>query len=108
MGIETTAELLAVCAEPSDRAHTAKQTGVEPSVLDEWASYAGMMQVRGVGERETRLLRATGVEDVHQLSASEPRQLYRALREQARKTKWRGKRLSEKKVARWIELAGEF
>lgn len=65
--IETTDDLLKLCADPRGRKSVSEKTGVSEKHLLEWSNMADMMRIKGVGPQFAELLEASGVDTVKEL-----------------------------------------
>ena len=65
--IQTTDDLLKLCADKKGRASTAESTGCSEKQLLKWANMADLMRVSGVGEEYSELLEAAGVDTIKEL-----------------------------------------
>ena len=76
VGIRTTDVLLDRCKTPADRASLAKNTGISPKLILEFANLADIMRLSGVGEEWADLLEEAGVDTVKELKNRNAEALY--------------------------------
>jgi len=105
VGISTTDILLDRCRTPQDRATLAKESGVSPNLILEFANLADLMRLSGVGEEWADMLEEAGVDTVKELKTRNPQALYEKMIEvnKAKKLVRRTPPLSY--VERWVKEA---
>lgn len=75
-GIRTTDILLDRCRTPKDRASVAKESGLSPKLVMEFANLADLMRLSGVGEEWADLLEEAGVDTIKELKNRNAQSLY--------------------------------
>jgi predicted flap endonuclease-1-like 5' DNA nuclease len=75
-GIRTTDILLDRCRTPQDRASVAKESGLSPKLVMEFANLADLMRLSGVGEEWADLLEEAGVDTIKELKTRNAQSLY--------------------------------
>ncbi len=66
-GIETTDDLLELCATPQGRKAIAEKTGLSEKHILGWTNMADLMRVSGIGRQYAELLEAAGVDTIKEL-----------------------------------------
>lgn len=66
-GINTTDDMLNMCATPKGREEVAKKTGISAKLILKWTNHADLFRVKGVAGQFAELLEAAGVDTVKEL-----------------------------------------
>ena len=66
-GVLTTEILLKRCQNPEGRERLAEEIGVSAERIEDWASMADLMRIKGIGGEYAELLKAAGVPTVKDL-----------------------------------------
>lgn len=104
-GITNTGHLLTRCCTGAGRVDVAAKTGLDISLLLEWANMADMMRIKGIGGQYAELLAIAGVDTLRALAARHADELTRALAEANAARKLVRQIPTEPQVARWIAHA---
>lgn len=107
-GVKDTAELLAKCAGPKDRATLAAAAGIPEALVLKFANRADLMRVKGIGEEYADLLEAAGVDTVPELAQRKAENLHAALETTNAAKKLVRQGPSLKAVEGWIAAAKEL
>src|SRR5215831_18868175 len=75
VGIRTTARLIERAKCPKDRQALANKIDIDPKIVLQIANLADRMRIKGVGQEYAELLRAAGVDTVHELRYRNPANL---------------------------------
>lgn len=107
-GISSVEGLLAACALKKDRVALAKQTGIEESLLLDWANRADLARIEGIAGKFAELLEDSGVDTVPALAMRNPENLLLKLKEvnDAKKIVKQLPGLSQ--IQEWIKQAGKL
>jgi predicted RecB family nuclease len=81
VGIRTTDAYLEAASTSKGRKALAATTGFSEQQLLEWANLADYMRIPGMGNGKTKLLRATGVTTVRELTHRNPARLAQAMKD---------------------------
>ena len=81
VGITTTEALLKACKTPKQRQELAAKMGISERHILEWANRADLFRIKGVGEEDSDLLEAAGVDTVVELAQRMAENLHVALKE---------------------------
>jgi len=104
-GIRTAEKLIEVASSVRGRKRLAKETQIPEPQLLEWVNIAHYLQIKGMGAAKAKLIRATGVNTVRDLSFRNPERLSQRMREVNDKLKLVGALPSEPSVRLLIERA---
>ena len=107
-GIETTDDLLNVCAHKKERDELAGKIGVNTDLLLKWTNTADLFRIRGIGKQYSEMLEATGIETIKELRTQEAIGLSRKLHEVNARRKYSKINPSPHIVQRWISQAKEL
>ncbi len=80
-GIRTVEALLKKGASEKGRKEIAASTGIDQTLILEWANRADLFRIKGVGEQYSDLLEKTGVDTVVELSKRVPANLHAKMAE---------------------------
>ena len=105
VSIQTTEDLLRLCADKKGRASTAEATGCSEKQLLKWANMADLMRISGVGEEYSELLEAAGVDTVKELRNRNAANLAAAMKETNEEKKLTRTVPGEATVEKWVEQA---
>jgi|SRR5579864_3677216 len=105
VGIRTTARLIEQAKCLKDRQALAMKIEIDPKIVLQIANLADRMRIKGVGEEYAELLRAAGVDTVHELRYRNPAKLAKRMAEVNAERKLVRVLPSEPMIARWIEQA---
>lgn len=81
VGIKTTDELLAKCANPKGRKELEEASGIAGALILKWANHADLMRINGVAGQFAELLEAAGVDTVKELKHRVPANLLAKMEE---------------------------
>ena len=81
VGIKTTDELLAKCANPKGRKELEEASGIAGAFILKWANHADLMRINGVAGQFAELLEAAGVDTVKELKHRVPANLLAKMEE---------------------------
>lgn len=104
-GIRTAEKLIEVASSVRSRKRLAKETGIAEAQLLEWVNIAHYLQIKGMGAAKAKLIRASGVNTVRDLSFRNPERLAQRMREINDKLGLVGALPSEPSVRLLIERA---
>ena len=104
-GIRTDEKLIEVASSVRSRKRLAKEIGIPEAQLLEWVNIAHYLQIKGMGAAKAKLIRATGVNTVRDLSFRNPERLAQRMREINDKLGLVGALPSEPSVRLLIERA---
>jgi hypothetical protein len=90
---------------PKGRKQLAEASGIQPDNILKWANMADLMRVPGVAADYAELLSAAGVDTVKELKRRNVANLVARMAAANEKKKMVELLPSEKRVARWVELA---
>jgi hypothetical protein len=105
VGIRSSRKLLERASTPKGRKQLAEASGIQPDNILKWANMADLMRVPGVAADYAELLSAAGVDTVKELKRRNVANLVARMAAANEKKKMVDLLPSEKRVARWIELA---
>ena len=103
--IDTTDDLLSLCASPDGRKSVANRTGINEGQLLKWANMADLMRISGVGRQFSELLEASGVDTVKELRNRRPDNLYQKILETNQAKRLVRRPPSLKQVTNWVDQA---
>ena len=106
--IQTTDDLLRLCADKKGRASTSKSTGCSEKQLLKWANMADLMRISGVGEEYSELLEAAGVDTVKELRNRNAENLAVAMKETNEEKNLTRTVPSATTVQKWVDQAKEL
>ena len=105
VGIRTTARLIERSKCPKDRQALANKIDIDPKIVLQIANLADRMRIKGVGQEYAELLRAAGVDTVHELRYRNPGKLAKRMAEVNAERRLVRVLPSEPMIQRWIEQA---
>jgi predicted RecB family nuclease len=105
VGIRTTERLIEKAKCVKDRQALAKKIEIDPKIVLQIANLADRMRIKGVGPEYAELLRAAGVDTVHELRYRNPGRLARKMAEINAERKLVRVLPTEPTIQRWIEHA---
>ena len=105
VGIRSSRKLLERASTPKGRKQLAEASGIQPDNILKWANMADLMRVPGVAADYAELLSAAGVDTVKELKRRNVANLVARMAAANEKKKMVELLPSEKRVARWVELA---
>ena len=105
VGIRTTARLIERSKCPKDRQALANKIDIDPKIVLQIANLADRMRIKGVGQEYAELLRAAGVDTVHELRCRNPGKLAKRMAEVNAERRLVRVLPSEPMIQRWIEQA---
>ena len=105
VGIRTTARLIERAKCPKDRQALANKIDIDPKIVLQIANLADRMRIKGVGQEYAELLRAAGVDTVHELRYRNPANLAKKVAAVNAERKLVRVLPSEPTIAGWIEQA---
>ena len=104
-GIRSTGKLLQRSGTPKARRQLAEESGIPPEHVLKWANLADLMRIPGVAADYSELLAAAGVDTVKELKRRNVTNLVARMIAVNEQKKLVELLPSEKRVARWIEIA---
>jgi hypothetical protein len=105
VGIASINDLLKAGSTRNERSALANKIDVASTTILKWISRADFFRIRGVGKQYSDLIVATGINNVVDLSRSNPKNLYAKLKETDRKMNLVKRPPSFNTVKRWISHA---
>lgn len=105
LGIRTTAKLLEAAKTAKQRKILAAKLEIDERVLLRWVTLADRMRIKGVGEPYAKLLQVAGVDTVKELKHRNVENLVKELRKANLKLNLVRQPPSERRVAKWKEIA---
>ncbi len=106
--IETTDDLLKLCASPSGRKQVAEKTGIGESTILKWANMADLMRISGIGKQYAELLHAAGVDTVKELRTRKAENLAAKMNEINAAKKLTKGSATVATVSDWIKKAAQI
>jgi predicted RecB family nuclease len=105
VGIRTTARLIEQAKCLKDRQALAQKIEIDAKIVLQIANLADRMRIKGVGQEYAELLRAAGVDTVHELRYRNPGRLAKKMAEVNAERRLVRVLPSEPMIQRWIEHA---
>ena len=104
-GIETTDDLLKLCAAPKGRKELAAKSGLGEAKILDWTNMADLMRVSGVGRQFAELLKAAGVDTIKEFRTRNPENLATKIKEVNEEKKLAKAVPTTDQINQWIEQA---
>lgn len=108
VGITSVEKLLEACALKKDRAAVAKETGLEETLLLDWANRADLARIKGIAGKYAELLEDSGIDTVPELARRNAENLLQTLRETNEAKKIVKQLPSLSQIQEWIKQAKEL